>query len=468
MVSQSGTSRRPKPPLNRTAREADGSRAPEASAAPGRPACELGKAPSDDGSFAGHNAPGPRGAGHEGSSPEAGRSLAGHRRANPQAGRPRLMRAINEGLLLEHIRLLGPVSKADLARASGLSKPTVALALASLEHEGLVKFAGRRTGWRGPAAFLYDVNPDAGYVLGLDVGKRYLRGALADITGKVLGRLSRPAHASGALARVTELARLASDLVTAAGTARDRVAQVVIGSPGVYDPARGALALAANVPGWESPKVLERLRQTLGPSTLIENDVDLAALAERDHGHGRQARTFCFVSVGTGVGMGLVIDGKLHRGAHGAAGEIAYLPIGDAEVSPAQARRYGHLEAAASASAVVKTARGFGVRLPSSAQHVFAAAQRGDKAAACAVEREVGLIARAVSAVVSVVDPELVVLGGGIGQATGFASAVATELANLVPFVPDVRVSALGDEAVVDGALALGLELAWQRLLERS
>jgi predicted NBD/HSP70 family sugar kinase len=379
------------------------------------------------------------------------------------------MRAINERLLLEYVRAVGPVSRAELARASGLSKPTVALALASLQHDGLVKLAGRRAGSRGgPAAVLYEVRPDAGYVLGLDVGREYLRGALADITGAVLARLSRPAHASGAASRVAELAGLAAELTTAAGVARSHVSQVVIGSPGVYDPAKGALALAPNVPGWESPKVFSGLRRSLGPNTLVENDVDLAALAERDLGHGREARTFCFVSVGTGVGMGLVVEGRLHRGAHGAAGEIAYLPIGDADGSPNQARRYGLLEAAASASAVVKAARSAGLRQPASARHVFAAAAQGNEVAACVVEREAGLIARAVSAVVAVVDPELVVLGGGIGQAAGFAEAVAGELANLVPFAPEVRVSALGDEAVADGALALGLELAWQRLLDRS
>lgn len=392
---------------------------------------------------------------------------AGGAATKERAGRPQLMRAINERLLLERIRSHGPLSRAELARSSGLSKPTVALALANLEYDGLIKLAGRRTGSRGPAAALYEVRPDAGYVVGLDVGREFLRGALADITGTVLSRLSRPAGASNAAARVGELAALADELATMASVARADVSQVVIGSPGVYDPHRGALALAANVPGWESPKVLTRLRKALGTNTLIENDVDLAALAERDLGHGREAKTFCFVSIGTGVGMGLVVDGQLHRGAHGAAGEIAYLPIGDAAVSPAEARRFGHLEAAASACAVVKAAKDAGLSAPGSARQVFAAAAQGDKAAACVVEREVGLIARAVSAVVAVVDPELVVLGGGIGQATGFAEAVAGELKSLVPFVPEVRVSALGDEAVADGAVALGLELAWKGLLDR-
>jgi predicted NBD/HSP70 family sugar kinase len=382
-------------------------------------------------------------------------------------GRPQFMRELNERLLLEQIRAGRPTSRTELARISGLSKPTVALALANLEHDGLVRAAGLRTGFRGPAAVLYEIHPEAGYVLGLDVGREYLRGAVADLSGTVRARSSREVHSSGARDRVAELAALADDLASTVGVARGRIAQVVVGSPGVYDPGRAALTMAPNFPGWEKPKVLAELQRALGRTTVVENDIDLAALAERDLGHGREVRTFCVVSVGTGIGMGLVIDGRLHRGSHGAAGEIAYLPLGGPEVSANEARRHGLLEAAASASAVVKSARSRGMRGPLSARDVFAAAALGDTHASAVVSEEVGLVARAVSSVVAVVDPELVVLGGGIGRAPGFAEAVASELERLVPFAPELRVSALGTDAVVDGGLALGMERAWQRVLER-
>jgi predicted NBD/HSP70 family sugar kinase len=201
--------------------------------------------------------------------------------------------------------------------------------------------------------------------------------------------------------------------------------------------------------------------------------VDAAALAERAHGHGRHASSFAFVTVGTGIGMGLVLNGQLHRGAHGIAGEIAFLPIDqvpentgvpDDTDTDTEAARRGSLEAAVSAAAVTKAARRAGMRGSISARRVFAAAARGDSRAADVVAAEAVLVAKAICAVVAVVDPELVVLGGGIGQAPGFADAVATELAALAPVTPAVRVSALGADAVVDGCLAAGLDRAWEIL----
>jgi len=205
-----------------------------------------------------------------------------------------------------------------------------------------------------------------------------------------------------------------------------------------------------------------------GRATVVENDVDVAALAERDHGHGSGVGTFAFVSVGTGVGMGLVIDGKLHRGAHGAAGEIAYLPLSNGEVDPVESKRRGTLEAAASASGVVRAAKRAGRRGNLSARRIFVEAEQGDPVAQAIVREEATLIAKALTSIIAVIDPELIVLGGGIGRAPGFASEVGTALGLLAPVVPEIRVSALGDDAVVVGCLAAGLERAWQRVLERA
>jgi predicted NBD/HSP70 family sugar kinase len=328
-----------------------------------------------------------------------------------------------------------------------------------------VQPGGRGGGARGRSALLYEIRSDAGFVLGLDVGREFVRGAVIDLAGNVRARQSRAARSSSGAARVRELAALADDLLQdAAVDGNGTLLQTVVGSPGIVEPDGRALQLAPNLPGWESPTVLSDLRRRLAGETTIENDVDAAAVAEREHGHGRDASTFAFVSVGTGIGMGLILEGKLHRGAHGAAGEIAFLPVTSGELDPQDALRRGALESAASAAAVVRAAQRAGTRLRS-ARSVFAAAAAGDGRARKIVAEQASVVARALAAIVAVVDPQLIVLGGGIGRAPGFAEEVHTALTRLSPVVPDVRPSALGENAVVDGCLAVGGDQLWERIL---
>jgi len=408
------------------------------------------------------------------------------------AARPALIRALNEQLLLDHIRSSGPYSRADLARVSGLSKPTVSLALANLERAGLVRLAGQRTGMPGRTALLYEVRPEAGFVLGLDIGLRYLRGAVADLAGEGRAKLSVPVHAVTLGDRVAELVELADELCARAGITRADVTQTVIGSPGVYDPQRNLMALTGGLPGWDQPEAVAGLRAAFGPALAIVNDADAAAIAERALGVGQEADDFAFVHVGTGIGMGLVLGGRLHRGVHGAAGEIAFLPLGsdpqawadaaaeagsdplDERVTigpeeviadPVEVRRRGTLETAAGADGIVRAARRAGLTGPATAQGVFEAAASGDKRAAAVVAGEARLIAAAISCVISVVDPSLIVLGGGIGQAPGFADAVTAALAEIAPVLPEVKVSAHGTDVVVDGCLAEATAMAWTQLI---
>ena len=178
--------------------------------------------------------------------------------------------------------------------------------------------------------------------------------------------------------------------------------------------------------------MLRDLRRLLGAETTIENDVDAAAVAERDHGHGRDFSTFAFVSVGTGIGMGLVLDGKLHRGAHGAAGEIAFLPLADGDAR-LRATRAGE----AHWSRLLRPLPSCGPpggRGPCAAAPA-ASSPRPRPATSAAreiVAREAAIVARALAAIVAVVDPELIVLGGGIGRAPGFAEEVRAALARAV------------------------------------
>lgn len=378
--------------------------------------------------------------------------------------RPQLVRTLNEQLMLAHLRAAANISRAELARRTGLSKPTVSLTLTNLERAGLVRTSGVRTGTPGPNAVLYEVCPDAGFVLALDVGREYLRGGICDFAGGVRARATVPTRAKSRRGRVRELGRLAQRLTAQLGMSIADITQTVLGSPGVYDPRRDALSLAGALEDWDHPRLLADLRELFGPSLMIENDVDAAALAERAQGHGRDVDSFAFVSIGTGIGMGLVLDHELRRGAHGAAGEIAYLPLERRDTDPDDARRRGGLEAAASAAGIVRAAARAGLAGVDSARQVFDAAEAGDRRARRIVADEAVLIARALCSIVAIADPELIVLGGGIGTAAGLVDAVRTELDRIAPVPVEVRVSALGSAAVVDGCLVSGLARAWELL----
>jgi predicted NBD/HSP70 family sugar kinase len=237
----------------------------------------------------------------------------------------------------------------------------------------------------------------------------------------------------------------------------------------VFDPAHGYMAMAPNLPGWGRHGLVEAVLQELGTNVSFENDVNLAALAERAHGHGRNVSNFVFLSVGTGIGMALVVEGQLYRGAHGAAGEIAYMPLGMGDPHDPSNRRRGAFEEAAAAAGIVRMALKLGMRQPLSPEKIFTAARRGHVVASRVVHMEAARLALAIATVTPVLDPELVILGGGIGRNGDLLlEPIEKELRSLLPFRPRVAVSALGEDAVLRGAVATALDVARERVFTRS
>jgi predicted NBD/HSP70 family sugar kinase len=381
------------------------------------------------------------------------------------------MRVMNERAVFQQIRLLGPVSRPQLAGVTGLSKPTISLALANLERCGLVRHVGQSTGNSGRAALLYEMRPDAGWVVGVDVGRAWVRVALANLAGEVVLRRHERSQSRDAHRLVAQIGEVVASLATEAGLSYDDITYTVIGSPGVVDQGSGAMQLASNLSGWSGARVLEALRDHLGSSFAVENDVNLAALGEQAHGLGKGISNFVFVSVGTGIGVGIVINGQLYRGTRGAAGEIGFLPLQEKErIVEATARRRGLLETVASADAVVATARRLGLTGRVTAKQVFESAREGNKTALAAVRLEAEHLARAVAALVAVLDPGLVVLGGGIGRNGDLLiEPMERRLRKLLSLpTPPIVVSALGDDAVVLGALAIALKRAREQVFARA
>jgi predicted NBD/HSP70 family sugar kinase len=370
--------------------------------------------------------------------------------------------------VLSFIRHTGPVSRAQIARDSGLSKPTVSQALASLARARLVREAGRSSGGKGPTAQLYELNPHAGWVVGLDLGRDRVRAAIADLTGEVVGRRDERSKARSARSLISQTGELARGLADQAGIRWSQVTFATVGSPGVFEAERDQVQLAYNLPGWSRHGVVEAVRAELGTNVAFENDVNLATVGEQQHGLGRGIANFVYLHIGTGVGMGLVLNGELYRGSRGAAGEIAYLPLAAADPHDAGNLRRGALEEAVGAAGVVAVARQLGIPPPLSARRLFASARRGDAVAERVVSVVAERIALAVAAVVPVIDPELVVLGGGIGRNGDLLlEPVQRELRSLSPFHPRIEVSALGEDAEVRGAVATALAAAQDQLFSR-
>jgi predicted NBD/HSP70 family sugar kinase len=372
-----------------------------------------------------------------------------------------VVRIMNERAVYEQTRQLGSVSASQLVAATGLSKPTIGLALAGLERAGLVRHVGHRVGQVGRAPRLYEIRPEAGWALAVDIGGSWIRAAVADLSGRIAVRHEERVKARTAGSLLRQIDELVRSVPAQAGLAFTDVTHIVLGIPGVYEPESGRISAAPNLPGWDRPGTVESLRAKLGDRFSIDNDVNLATLAEQAYGLGASVRDFVFVSVGTGVGMGIVVDGRLYRGSHGRAGEISFLPVGDEASDPAAARQHGILETAASAGGIVATARGFGMTVDSTEQ-VFDAARTGDEAALRVVSAEADHLARALTSIIAVLDPGLIVLGGGVGSNVDvLLTPIQQRLGELLALEPPpIRVSAVGRESVVLGGLAAGLDAA--------
>jgi predicted NBD/HSP70 family sugar kinase len=380
----------------------------------------------------------------------------------PTPAAPPLLKRLNEQTVFELVRNLAPVSRAEISRRAGISKPTVSLALRSLVEAGLVRESAEAPSGPSYGAVYFEPVPEAALVLGLDLGARFLRGAICDLTGTIRARHDvelQGADAERALAAVDELR---DALVSATGLPGELIDGAVVGVPGVTGAADGTLQLAANVPGLEGRPFEADLEARLGLPITLENDINLAALGERELGVARGVDDFVFLSVGTGMGAGIVLRGELHTGRHGFAGEIDFaLDALDEDVDPSAPRV---AEIAARLTQGAETS----LRAPFEARSVFDAARRGDEAAQLVVDEVARRIALHLAPVAAVVDVELVVLGGGIGSNGDLLLEPVRELlARWLPFPPQVEVSTVGEAAVLTGALAVGVRAALENVARR-
>ncbi|SFI18547.1 ROK family transcriptional regulator [Bradyrhizobium sp. cf659] len=360
-------------------------------------------------------------------------------------------------LVVERLLRDRSVSRAEIARSTGLSKQTISEVMRDLERDGWVHEDGQIQGSVGRSAVTYALRPDAAFVLGIDLGGTKLHIALADLRGEIVAESIEPTSSDGGAAVVAQIERMKDALLQHASVSAQRLRGGVMGSPGMVDPASGSIVIAPNIPGLDSLDVRAALRERLGIDVTIENDVNLAAIGEHWRGNSRRARSFAFIAVGTGIGMGIFSDGYLVRGARGAAGEIAYLPLGG-DPYDARGLRFGTLETAIGSAGIVERYLGLGGSPGSTVRDVFDRLEI-EEAARITIDEVSRILTTAILAVHSILDSEIIILGGSIGARPELKLRIDEHLGRCMREPVRIELSALGNRATLIGAIGSAIDL---------
>ena len=390
--------------------------------------------------------------------------------------RPSHLRQANARGLLYLLRKNNPCSKADLVRLSGLSAPTVSSGISHLEGLGLVESIGdgESSGGRPPGMLRF--NARHGYVVAADIGGTRLRMMLADLNGDVVTQWSTVLlKAQKTPLAVCSLIKQGIGLMCEqSGVLPAKLLHLTAGAPGVTNVDTGVVISAPNLRAWHDVPLRDLLHRETNLPVIVENDTNLAAVGEYRRGAAIHVENFVFVAIGTGVGAGIFLHGQLHHGAQWCAGEIGYFGVSGQERRPMQVRHTGQLERVIGGGGIEAQWRAALERKPSKANaelmrlradQVFDLARDGDPVALEVLTYTASLLADAVADISLLLNPELVVIGGGIGSHPELCAA-ARRLVERHEFAqPELRSSALGTRAQLFGAVSLSIAAATARLI---
>ncbi|GAA4212697.1 ROK family transcriptional regulator [Actinocatenispora rupis] len=376
----------------------------------------------------------------------------------------RAVSQVNRTALLEALRSGGPMTLQDLQSSTGLSPATVNRLVDAMRRDGLIVDVGVGVSTGGRPPRLIGYNARASSVIAVDLGARTIKGVLYDLSGAALavrtvdtGADSDAASGPGVFDRVAELAeRLVATGVEQGSPAR----AVAVGVPGTVRTDTGMVEFAPSLRWWDMP-LAELLTERLGVPVVVENDVNLRAVAEHRLGAGRGMASMAVVAVGTGVGAGLVIGGELFRGAQGGAGEIGYMLLDRSSVARPWPG-FGDLESRIGGPALARRAADAGLAEPKGgldAERVLARVRAGDRTANEVFRAVVDEVAMAVANLAVVLNPEAIILAGGVGDAAAdlLLPAVRARLAGRIPLVPKL-VAAEVPDGELRGAAQLAVE----------
>jgi glucokinase len=393
-------------------------------------------------------------------------------------GRPRLLRDFNAQHILRLLRQHGPCSRADLARYSGLSAPTISSGVAYLEQNDLVKPLGPGPSSGGRRPDMLRFNSKVGYVAGVDIGTSLVRIAIADLDGKITGKdavttnlQSTPDHMVALIGDGIRKLRLRHRIPS------KKLLALAVAVPGITDVHKGTVLSAPILQQWREVPLQAILEDKLGIQTTIENDVNLAALGEGRCGIAHGVKNFVFLTVGSGVGAGIFINGHLYHGAAWAAGEIGYLYIPGTEESPLAILKPGPLEGLIGAKAIERAWRnlqgangryGHQGDSPVGGEAILDLAEKGNLIACRILQQTARILADAITNLSVVLNPSLVVLGGRVGSRPALFEATSRIIECNEFCRPRLAVSTLAAEAAVMGAVHLALNAAERMILPAS
>ena len=389
---------------------------------------------------------------------------------------PSTARAINDRLALRLLQQEGPLTAGRLKQLTGLSRPTVADLVERLTAAGLIAVVGEAGEQRrGPNAKLYGIVADRAHLAALDVRTEGVSVVVSDLVGAVLAKASVPIGGdTGTGPAVEQAVALVERVVKEAGA--DRLHTVGIGAPGLIDPSTGELRDSTGLPAWHR-RLVAALQERLPEARVsVENETNLAALAEQRDGVAQDRDTFVLLWLGHGTGAAVVLDGALRRGASGGTGEIGFLPVPGTTGLPSAVDCEGGFHSLAGSAAIVELAGAYGLTVKSGAVHEPPAAglvrdavarlPHDPESASRFLDALADRLAIGAASVVAVLDPGCVVLGGEVGQAGGEALAgrVEERVRRMSPLATVVRPSSLGGDAVLRGALLTARDAAQDEL----
>ena len=389
----------------------------------------------------------------------------------PRVGRPKLMKRLNRSAILELLREQGTLSRAKIARVLSLSPATVTRIVSELMEENLVLEIGTDDSTGGRRPTLLEFNYAANAIIGVDMGGTHIVGALADLGGNILQKASLPSSSGeGQKDGLEQLIKVIEQLIGNPRLEDQELRGIGIGAPSITLHQEGIVVWAASL-GWKDLPLKKILEDRFQVPVFVENDVNLAALGESWYGTGKDIDDLVCISIGTGIGAGIVIGGKLYRGYSEAAGEAGYL-VPDSSYLGKHYEQFGCIETLSAGPGIVRRALAAierdgdtllrelvgGDLKALTAEKVFEAARSGDLLAQEVVDETVDYLSIIVANVAAILNPELIVLGGGIARSADLLiEPIRQRVEGVVPVMPLIKASELGENAAVMGAIALVL-----------